>query len=156
LTGLFTWGNEEAIMKDNLGFCRNSLRVGAALLGAVALVIALGVIPAVRSDTFPAATPDRAVPAFWVTVGINLMVAMVLLVVARRKKGRTRTLASVLGLLAFFALMLAFALFDAASALRSHGPGMRPVSVLLFACSAADLMTALLVMLTAFLFPRRG
>ena len=42
--------------------------LAAICMLAVAGVIAFGVIAPVRVDTYPAATPDRAVPAFWANV----------------------------------------------------------------------------------------
>jgi hypothetical protein len=41
-------------------------------------VIAVAVIPPVRADTFPGATPWNAVPAFWIIVSFHVLAATVL------------------------------------------------------------------------------
>ncbi len=143
-------------MTASLTFCRRSFSASAALLIAVGLVIAIGVIPAVKSDTLPFAAPERAVPAFWVNVVITLVVAATLLSIAARTAGRTRRLSFGLGLLAFVVLLLAFALIDADAALQSHGPELQTATQLLFYSAAADLIAAVLVIVTAFLLPKRA
>jgi ABC-type dipeptide/oligopeptide/nickel transport system permease component len=60
-------------MKLSLKSCRSLLLTSAALVIAAALAIAVGVIPAVKADTFPRATPERAALAFEVVVGLSLL-----------------------------------------------------------------------------------
>jgi hypothetical protein len=139
----------------SLRFCRSSLLTCAALLIAVALVVAAGVIPPVKADTFPGATPEGAVPAFWGCVVLSLLAATVLGFIAIRTKGRSSLSTTFLVLLAFLVLLLAFALTDAAFAYHSEGPAMQTAAILLFLCSAADLLAAVLVITTAFLLPKR-
>lgn len=142
-------------MPARLRFCRRSLLTCAALLVAAALVMVAGVIPPVKADTFPGSTPEAAVPAFWVNVAISLLTATVLGFIATRTNGRSCLLTAVLILLAFLILFLAVALTDAAFAYNSHGPAMHTATILLCVCIAADLLAAVLVILTAFILPKR-
>jgi hypothetical protein len=141
-------------MTVSLESCRRFLLVGAALLVVVALVIATGVIPPVRADTFPLALPGRAAAAFWVNVVLCLVVAALLVLAAVRTEKRSRRSAVALGFLAAFVLLLALALFDAGSAFRAHGPALHGATVLLFLCAAADLLAGILVVASVSLFPR--
>jgi hypothetical protein len=138
-----------------LKFCRRILLTSAGLFVAVALVVAAGVIPPVKADIFFSATPQRAVVAFWGNVAFNLLAAAVLVFIALRARGRSRLSTTVLGLLAFLALLLALALTDAAFAFQAHGPAMQTVRILLFICSVTDFLSAALVTTAVFLFPKK-
>jgi hypothetical protein len=142
-------------MTVSLRSCRRSLLISAALLVAVALVVAAGVIPPVKADTFALAGPHSAAGGFWVNVVISLLAATVLLIIAVRTTGRSRAWTTVLGALAFFVLLLGLALVDAAFAFRAHGEAMRVVPRLLFLCSAGDVLAAVLIIATAFLLPKQ-
>jgi hypothetical protein len=138
----------------SLRTCRRFALTSAALLILVAMVVATGVIPAVGSDTYPHATPQSAVPAFWINVGLNVLGATILGLLAFRARGRNPLTTTVLVLWAFLALLLAIALADAASAYRSHGLAMRTATILLFLCSAIEALAAVLIITTAIRFPR--
>lgn len=77
-------------MKISLNFGRRSLLLSAALLVLAALVVILGVIPPVKTDTFPLATPERAVGAFMVSAVLYLLFAAALVIIGVRAAGRTR------------------------------------------------------------------
>jgi hypothetical protein len=143
------------MMKVSLLFCRRMLLACAVLLVAVAIVVALGVIPPVQLATFPGATPERAVPAFWVTVGLNFITAATLVCIAIWSKGRSWISTSVLVIIGLVALFLGIALTDAFFAFQEAGPSMQTVSMLLFFCAAADFLAGALVVTTAFLRPRK-
>lgn len=143
-------------MAVSLESCRRSLLVGAALLAAVALAIAFGVVPPVRSDAFPRATPARAAAAFRVNVALDVLAAAVLLLVATRSTSRTRLSTTALASTAFVVILLGVALLDAASAMSGHGPAMRAPTTILFACAAADLAVGVLVVATTLRFPACG
>jgi hypothetical protein len=139
----------------NLKFCRRVLLASAVLLVVGALVIAAGVIPPVKADISPSATPQKAVAAFWGNVVFALLAAAVLVFIALRATGRSRLLTIVLVLLAALALLFGLALIDAAFAFKTHGPAMQTVPILLFLCSATDLLAAALAIYAMIRFPRR-
>jgi hypothetical protein len=141
----------EEIMTVSLLFRRRMLLVCAALLAAVALVGALGVIPPVQAATFPGATPESAVPAFWVNIGLNLVAAATLVFIAIWSKGRSWISTSVLVVIGLVALFLGIALTDAFFAYQAAGPSMQTVAILLSFCAAADFLAGVLVVITAFL-----
>jgi hypothetical protein len=143
------------MMKVSLLFCQRMLLVCAALLAAVALVEALGVIPSVQVATFPGATPDRAVPAFWVNIGLNFVAAATLVFIAVWSKGRSWISASALIVTGLVTMFLGIALADAFFAFQAAGPAMQTVSMFLFFCAAADFLTGVLVVITAFLLPKK-
>ena len=136
--------------------CRRLALTSAALLVVVALVVAAGVIPLVKADTHPGAMPQKAVPAFWFNVGLNVLGAAVLGLLAIRTTGRSPRTTIVLGLWAFVALLLAIALIDAASAYGGHGPAMRTATILLFFCSAVEILAAVLIIVTAIALPKHA
>ncbi len=142
-------------MKVSLLSCRRMLLVCAVLFVAVALVVALGVIGPVQADTSPGAAPERAVPAFWVNIGLQLLAAATLVSTAIWSKGRSWISTPVLVVLGLVVLLLGFALTDAAFAFQSHDPSMQTVSILLFFCAAADFLAGALVVTTAFLRPKK-
>lgn len=121
------------------------VRTAALLLAVVALAVATGVIPMVKGDTQFGATPEKAVPAFWFTVGVNLLGAAALWRLTFRPAGRSPGAAFVLRFGAFVALLLAIALVDAAAAYGGHGPTMRTATILLFGCAAAEAAAAVLM-----------
>ena len=142
-------------MTVSLLFRRRMLLVCAALLVAVAIVVALGVIPPVQVATFPGATPESAVPAFWVNIGLNFVAAVTLVFIAIWSKGRSWISTSVLVVIGLVALFLGIALTDAFFAFQAAGPSMQTVSILLFFCAAVDFLAGALVITTAFLRPKK-
>jgi hypothetical protein len=142
------------MMKVSLLFRQRMLLGCAVLLAAVAIVEALGVIPPVQAATFPGATPESAVPAFWVNIGLNFIAGAILVCIAIWSKGRSWISTSVLVITGLVTLFLGIALTDAAFAYQSAGPTMQTVSILLFFCAAADFLAGVLVVITAFLRPQ--
>ncbi len=124
------------------------LALGVALLFATAGVITLAIIPAVRADTFPGATPDRAVPAFWVNVVLNIGLGVAAIAVFR---ARYRVLLGVVGVIT---MLLAAALVDAATAYPAHGPSMHGVVVALWVCVCFDLVGGVSMVASAFISRR--
>ena len=125
------------------------------LLVLVAILLALSVIPAVKSDSSPGANPDRAVPAFWVNFGLILVAATACAVIVIVSKERSRASTSSLVVVGLVVLMLGLALVDAASAYRFHGPSMQSISTLLFICAAVDILVGITFGVVAFLRPKR-
>ena len=124
--------------------------VCATLFLLVALVVALRVIPAIKSDISPNAVPEKAVPAFWVNVGLSLVLSASCGAAAVWSKGRNRFSTTVLVVVGVIALLLGLALVDAAMAFQSHEMLARGTSAFLFVCAAVDFLAGALVLLVTF------
>jgi len=141
----------------SFAFCRRLLLIGAVLLSAVALVIPWAVIPPVRADTWSSATPESAVPAFWIIVFFHVLAATVVgLTAARLTTVGKASRFLVLVPLALLVLLSAYALEEPGRAYSREGPLMQTASLILFACAASDLLAAVLVMAATALVPRRA
>ena len=134
-------------------WCRRSLLASAALLFVVAVILAAAVIPPVRADTFPRASPKTAAASFWVEVVFNLLAGSTLLLIVARRTVSGRLLHVGLGVLAILVLAFALLLVDAAAAFAGHGPAMLRTDILIFVCAAADLGASVLVGAAAFISP---
>ncbi len=142
-------------MKMNLKSSRRMLLGCTILLVLVAILLALSVIPGIKSDNSPGANPNRAVPAFWVNFSLTLVAATACAVIVIVSKERSWASTSGLVVVGFVVLMLGLALVDAASAYRSHGPSMQSISTILFICAAVDILVGITFGVVAFLRPKR-
>jgi hypothetical protein len=149
------YSHSEASLKINFRFYRLSIFAGAAIFGTIALVIATVVIPPVKADTFPLARPEAAATAFWVSVVLHLLIATALFLIAFRVSDSGGGKAGVLGSLAVFALLLSLALADAANAFQAHGPDLQIATTFLFICTTVGFLTAVLLIIMAFLIRKR-
>jgi len=120
----------------------------AVLMLASALCLAVAVIPIVRADPSALASPERAVPAFWVAVAVDVVLAGA--AVASGRLG-FRVLLAVGGVVA---LLAGLVLIDAATAFTAHGPAMHGTVVVLWVCVGLGVVGGL-SMLGAALTPRR-
>lgn len=127
--------------------------VSSGTVLAVALVVALGVIPLVARSSVPDIEPQRAVPAFWFSVGLHLVVALILAVTASLSKRRSRLSTVAVIIAGVAALLLGFLLADAALAFREAGASMQAVAGLTFACVLADLAAGVTALAAAVLRP---
>lgn len=127
----------------------------AVLIVGVAFAVALGVIPPVGAAAGPIISPN-AVPAFWTAVGLHLLVALVLLLVMTLSKCRSAVSTSVLMVAGVVGLFLGFVLSDAALAFGEMGPTVKPVTLVLFLCVAADAVGGALTITAAVLRPKGG
>ena len=124
------------------------LLLAASLAFGIAVIVALGVIPPVRTDTFAGARPGAAATTFAVNAILNVLVGIALLAaVPWRSGGAGKELIVVAGVVG---LLLGSALLDAAGAFMGHGPGMRTAVVICFAGAAGDLGAGVLVLIAAF------
>jgi hypothetical protein len=118
---------------------RRMLRFGALLSFGVAAVVAAGVIPRVKADTFPFATPDTAVPAFWGVVMADVLVGAALLSTALMTRRGRRVRPVLIVAAGFVGRLLGLGMLDAALAFTGHGPAMRGPMIALFVCVGAEL-----------------
>ena len=130
------------------------LMLGAAMMLVSASLVAFGVIPFVRADTFPGAAPDRAVPAFWGNVLLLLFVAAAAVTSSRLGSSRATLRCVLAGVPGFLALVLGLLLIDAATAFSGHGPGMHGAVVALWVCVCLDVAAGIGMIGTALV--RRG
>ncbi len=126
------------------------LILGAALMLVSAAIVAFGVIPLVRGDTFPGAAPDQAVFAFWANV-LFVLLAVVAAVASSRLGSKHATLRRVLACVSgFLALVLGLLLIDAASAFSGHGSGMRGAVIALWVCVCLNVAAGIGIIGSAF------
>jgi hypothetical protein len=121
-----------------------TLIAAAAVHASIATIIAGAVIPAVITDAFQGATPERAVPVLWSIAAAHLMLALWYLAVGcGRLQGLALTRwAWLMGLI--LSLLFTAPLLDAALAYGSHGKGMQWASVALFGCTVGGCFSAVL------------
>ena len=131
------------------------LLVCATLFLLVAFVVALRVIPAVKSDISPNAVPERAVPPFWVNVGLSVLLSVSCGAIAVWSKGRGRFSTTILVVLGIIALLVGLALVNAALAFQSHEMLARGTPAFLFVCAAVDLLAGALVLLVTYRRPKK-
>ena len=141
-------------MRFSLRFYRRVLLVCAVVVVSVALVLALGVVQPVRAEVDRGGTPEKALKAFWLNIGLSLLSALAVLSVVTRARGLGWPSRSVLVVAGVVVLLLGLALADAGSAYRSHGPAMQVASILLFFCAAADTLAGVLVIAAAVRLPK--
>ena len=132
---------------------RRILLISCVLLAGVALVLAAGVIPSVKTDQFRGATPQRAVPVFWFMIAVNLLAILALARTAFLEVHSSWSWRVLTGAVAMMILLFAFALMDGAFAYFGHGPEMRAVSILMFFCAGCDVIAGVLALIAAFLKP---
>ena len=141
-------------MKSNDLFYRRVLLVCAVLFVLVSLVVALGVIPPVKADTYPGVKHDKVAAAFWINIGLNLLSAFSLFFISLRSTKRNWKSTSVLIIMGFLILLLGLAFADAASAYQNHGPSMQTASILLFVCALVDFLGGVTIIIVALLRPK--
>ncbi len=129
---------------------RPILRLGAALALGVAIIVAAVVIPAVRADTHPLASPDSAIYGFRNFIIIpQVFIAAILFSISLLRRPGVRLLNLVSGVLGLVAFVLALFLVDAAMAFFKHGPGMRVASIALLVCIALNVLAGAIAVLVS-------
>ena len=141
----------------SLASCRRSLLICAAALLAVAVVLAVAVIPlTMKAGTFPDGAPGGMVTGSWIFAGLSALIgADLALIAARAGRGRCPSFI-VLGFLAFLAFVPACFLAIPVIWFVGHGPVMRAVSIISPMCSAAELAVIALLGATALRLPEAG
>ncbi len=124
--------------------------LGAVLTLLAALIVAFGVIPRVRADAFPVATPNRAATAFWGTALLSLLLAAMAFIAAGLGASRDSLRGLLLGVAGLVTVLIGVLLMDAAGAFSGHGPAMGGVVVALWVCVCFYVAGGLLITASAF------
>ena len=132
---------------------RRLLLVSCILLLGVALVLAVEVIPAVKTDHFRWATPQRAVPVFWFMIAVNLLASAALARTAFLEVHAGWGWRILTWAVAAVVLLFALALADGGHAYFGHGPEMLQASVCMFFGASCDVIAGALAVIAAFLQP---
>ena len=131
---------------------RRRFLVCAVLLVIVAAVVALGIMPPVRANPDPNVNHEKVAKAFWLNMGLNLLAAFSLFIVAIRSKQRNWISTSVLILTGLVVIVLGLALADAGAAYRELGSA----SLYLFICAGIDILAGVAAITTALLRPKEA
>ena len=135
---------------------KRMLLICTATIVLADVLLAFIVIPAVKTDSYPRANPEVAVPAFWVNVGLSFLLSVVCVNIALLSKGRSQATTISLVICGIVILLLGLMLIDAGSAFRSHGSSMQSTSRIIYVCAALLSLSGLLIGTAAFLRHRRG
>ena len=157
---LFKWNLADIsmlgyIMNSNFRSGRCLLWTGAALLFSITLVMSVGVVPIVRTNTSSQAISEWMVMLFRACVGFNCVGATTLAFIAVRVTNLGWICGIFLGTVMLLALLFSFVLTDAAFDFHTGGPALQIVAILLHLCAAADFIVALLVVIAVGLLPKR-
>jgi hypothetical protein len=125
-------------MTDRIRSSRRPIILAATLLAAAAAALVLGVVPRVRSDTFPGVVPDPAGAVFLVQAVISVLVAVALAIVAARAVDHPRSSIAILNVSGSLVFLLGMVLACFPLAFWVHGPAMHGAVVLMFLSAAAE------------------
>jgi hypothetical protein len=130
---------------------RRYLLAGIMPLGAVALVIPIGVIPLAVTDTTPGLNAGAFGVLLGVTVVFDLLAAALLAFALWRRRDDGLFSKGILGAAAFIAAILAV-LYALCSGVNAHG--LTPRSVMLILCAIFGLITTALMIVTSVIVDR--
>lgn len=131
---------------------RRILYVGTGLIIAVALILVFMVIPSVRMDTSPQATPERAVHGIWVVIIVHLLIVAALIWTFMVNKRGGRINKELLVAAGVIPILLSLLILDGASAYLNHpDPGMHKVAISMFICVGCDFIAGVLALTARYL-----
>ena len=141
-------------MANRLRSPRLLIVFGAVVLAAIAIVVVLGVVPPVRSDTFPKAAPESASTALRIHAAIAALLAIVLLSVGALAAVRPHAARVIRHVIAALAFLLGLILAGPAAAFIEHGPALRGAIALMYLSAAAEFGAAAFMVAAASLLRR--
>jgi hypothetical protein len=136
----------------SLGSSRRTLLACALALVVVSVLVAVGMIPPTKADTFPLASPRSVVSVFWGIAAFNVLLAVDLLLVGVRAGGGRYPSRGSLAAVGCVAFVLALALAPIVT-FWAHGPAMRTTAVLAGFCAAAQFVVVLMIGTVALRLP---
>jgi hypothetical protein len=125
-------------MADRIRSSRHLIIIGAALLAAAAVALIFGVIPPVRSDTFPQAAPDSAAAAFIIQAAVAVLATLLLAIVAVRAAASPRPAITILQVIAAAVFLLGIVVTGPALTFLVHGPALHGAVAYMFLSAAAE------------------
>jgi hypothetical protein len=125
-------------MTDHIRSYRHLIIICVALLAAAAVTLVLGVVPPVRSDTFPQAAPDSAAVAFMIQAAVAILAAIALAIVAARAVASPRPSVAILHVIGALVFLLGIVLVGPALAFWVHGPALHGAVVYMLLSAAAE------------------
>ena len=122
---------------------RRILYVATGLVIMVILILVFFVIPHIRLDTSPHATPDTAIPATFVVAGIHLFIIILLIysVMFSFREGHFEN--GFLITAGVLVILLSLVIIDGAIAYLGH-PDLRSTSISMFICVGFDFIAGIL------------
>ena len=137
-------------MTPDIPAARRDLRRAAYLFLGTVAALAFGVLPQVAADSFPGATPQRALPALWTISALYVVAGGALMGYAPHAHARTTIGAWLCLLIGFMAAFGAGPLFDASGSYAGHGPALH-LSAWVLALSAVASIASLVLIVRAWL-----
>lgn len=134
--------------------CRNYLLAGFILSVAIALLIPIGVIPSVVTDTAHGSHAHTNGKFLGITVVFDLLAAAILASALWRPRERDPSSKGTLGTTAFLALLLGLSYCGMGVLFSGYGPALRIASVLLLLCAVLGLITTALMTVTSVIVDR--
>jgi hypothetical protein len=133
--------------------CRRYLLAGFILLVAVAVMILIGVVPSVFTDTKGGFSGSEGV-FLAITAVFDLLAAAPLAFALWRSREPDRSSKGTLGTTAFLALSLGLIYCGMGVLVSGHGPALRIAPVLLIVCAVLGLTTTVLMVVTSVIVDR--
>jgi uncharacterized membrane protein len=123
------------------------LYAATGLVILVILAVITWVIPHVIKDKTPEASPENAVPAFWVLAAIHLIILAVLIGKIRvsHRGGQLRKTGLIIP--GVILILMSMLLIDAAGAYLEHQPDMFIVAIILFISAFCDMITGVITIM---------
>jgi uncharacterized membrane protein len=123
------------------------LYTATGLVILVILAVITWVIPHVIKDKTPGASPENAVPAFWVLAAIHLIILAVLIGKIRvsHRGGRLRKTGLIIP--GIIMILMSMFLIDAAGANLQNQPETFSVAMILFISAFCDLITGIITIM---------
>jgi hypothetical protein len=125
------------------------LYFGTLLIIAVSLILAFLVIPPVRMDTSPKATPEDAVPALWAIIIVHLLIVAALVWTIRVKKRGGLINKELLVASGIIPVLLSLVIMDGAFSYLGQA-GMHRVGISMFICVGFDFIAGVLALMTRY------
>jgi hypothetical protein len=123
------------------------LYIATGLVILVILALIIRVIPPINNDTTPEASPEKAVPAFWVLIAIHLVLLAVLIwkILVSRRGGRLRKIGLIIP--GIILILMSMVLIDTAGVILENRPDRVVVAILLFFSACCDMVSGIITIM---------